>query len=258
MKQFTHDELDVFVGATTGDMARRAAADAAACLRTLLAQKDEVNVIIAGGESQQAFHAALIEEPEVDWARVNGLSVDDFYAPGMDASCSVRAQLGRDLYPHLALKSVQAPDYAAPDAEAERRRYEELLEQYPPDVAFLGIGRSGHVAFNEPGDTDFDDPQKVRLVDICEASRRQLEEDPNFMVLDEIPRRGITITMPTLINCPHLFVVVPLASKAPIVKRLFESAVSPDLPATRLKSRPGTRLYLDAGSYSLCEEAAPV
>jgi glucosamine-6-phosphate deaminase len=253
MKHFKHGTLRVRVFTGTRAMARAAAREVSERIRDLLGRKETVNIIFSGAESQQEFHRALAATPGIDWQRVNAFAVDDFHAPGMDPALSVAAQPQRDLYDRVHPRSVHAIHFDAPDPEEESRRYEALIRAHPPDIACLGIGVSGHIAFNEPGPTRFDDERKVRVIAVSEESKRQLEEDPNFARLDRIPDRGITVTVAELMRCPNVFVVVPYSSKAPIVERFFASEVTEAFPATILKQKEGAVLYLDADSYRLVE-----
>jgi glucosamine-6-phosphate deaminase len=254
LKQFRHCEVlvDVYESATA--MAQSAALDAGVEIAELLAKHDAVNIIFAGAESQMEFHRALAVRPGIDWSRVNALAVDDFWCPGMPEECRVSAQPKRDLYSRVNPGSVNFIDPDAPDAEVERSRYEALLEKHPPHLACIGMGVSGHLALNEPGATDFNDSQKVRVVEVCAESKRQLEADPNFKAMDQIPAQGITCTIPALMGAAKLLVIVPYAIKAGAVRRFFQSDVSAGLPATILKTKPGTRLYLDAESFAECED----
>jgi glucosamine-6-phosphate deaminase len=229
-------------------LSEQAAADVALAISEVLKNRECANVIFSGAQSQQQFHRALARHA-LPWSRVHAFSVDEFHAPHILPTCTVAAQPQRDLYEHVPLGGVHLLDHAAPDAQAERCRFERVLRESPPDVACLGVGVSGHVALNEPGATDFNDPLDVRAVALCAESVWQLQRDPNFAGLEEIPQRGLTITPAALMRVPRLFVIVPHAIKAPIVKRLLESPVTPDLPASLLKTKPGARLYLDRNSY---------
>ena len=249
MKQFTHGKLRVRVFDTSREMAQAAARDVADRLRSLLGGKETVNAVFSGAESQQEFHRALAGEPGVDWQRVDAFAVDEFYAPGMDPAAAVANQPRRDLYERVRPRSVHVIRFDAPDPEEESRRYEALIRDHPPDIACLGIGLSGHIAFNEPGQTRFDDERKVRLIVVDEESKRQLEADPNFSKMGRIPDRGITVTVAELMRCPNVFVVVPYAGKAPIIRRFFESEVTESFPATILQRKERAILYLDADSY---------
>ena len=113
---------------------------------------------------------------------------------------------------------------------------------------------SGHLAFNEPGQADFADPELAKVIDVCEESKRQLMADPNFRALGRIPEVGVTMTVPALLSAAAVLVVVPYRIKAEAVRRFFTSPVTPAVPATALKTKAGARLYLDAESFSLCGE----
>jgi len=243
------------VAGSAAEAAERAAADFAGLAAGLLRSRAQLNVVFAGAESQQEFHRALARRADVPWPRINAFAVDEFWAPGIPPELAVAAEPRRELYARVLIRSVNVLDPSAPDPEAERARYEALIAAHPPDLACIGIGCSGHLALNEPGQTSFADRQLVRVVEVCAESRRQLEQDPNFRALGQIPERGITMTVPAILRAEAVLAVVPYALKAPIVKRFFESAVSEALPATALKTKSGARLYLDAESYSLCARA---
>jgi glucosamine-6-phosphate deaminase len=248
MREFSYGRLKVVAADSTAQMAARAAADFAASARLLLQTRKEINVVFSGAESQTMFHAALRERSDIEWGRINAFSVDEFHAPGMPPENAVSAQPTRDLYRHVPLKSVNIINYAAKDIEVERGRYEGLISDHPPHISCLGIGISGHIALNEPGETDFEDSRRVRYVHLLEASKRQLEQDPNFQALDSIPDAGFTITLPTLMSADVVLVVVPYAIKAAVVAKLMKAPLSPELPASILGSKVGATLYLDPES----------
>jgi glucosamine-6-phosphate deaminase len=241
-------ELSVTVAESTAEMAALAALHFATAAGRLLSSAPEINVIFSGAESQQPFHRALLGQLGIPWNRINAFGVDEFYAPGLPPENAVCAQPQRDLYRHVALKSVNIIDFAPANPEAEQRRYEKLIAENPPHICCLGIGLSGHIALNEPGATSFEDHQKVRLVTVAAASKRQLSVDPNFRSLRSIPDRGITVTIPVLMQAPVIIVVVPFASKAGVVARLKREPISPDFPASILKTASHAHLYLDPES----------
>ena|SRR5574341_708211 len=252
MERFRLDKLEVRVHATTEEMAADAAGHVAGQLRALLAGRAEANLVVSGALSQQAFHHALVAQPDVAWDRVNCFAVDDFWSPQMDPRYAVSEQPRRDLFTRVRPRTTNVIRFDAPDPEAERRRYEELIAAHPPDIACLGIGRSGHIAFNEPGQTDFDDPRKVRVIDVVDESKRQLMDDPNFRRLGVIPSKGITITVRELMRCPYVSVVVPFHEKAPVIERLFDlQEPTEEFPASILRQKDGAVLFLDAESYAL-------
>ena len=141
----------------------------------------------------------------------------------------------------------------SPDPAAECARYAALLAAAPVDVISLGVGENGHIAFNEPGQCDLRGSEDVRIIAVDDDSIAQLRDDPNFQRLGEIPSRAMTVTLPFLMSCPVISVVVPFAAKAPVIRRLVDSTdVSADFPATVLKEQASAVLYLDRESYGLC------
>ena len=247
-------EVRIFEGA--GQLAAAAASQVADDIRQLLAGRSEINVIISGAESQQGFHRELAGIGDIDWGRINTFSVDEFSAPGIEARFAVAGQPARDLYSRVRPKSINVIDPCAVDPQSEADRYAGVLARHRPDLACLGIGVSGHIAFNEPGQTDFADPHSVRVIRVTETSKTQLLTDPNFLEMGQIPDFAITTTLSELMRCPKIYLLVPFRSKAEIVRRFFESDVNPELPATLLKDKEGTVLFLDKESASLTPSLA--
>lgn len=231
------------------DLGHRSAADVARTLRTLLGEKEQVHAILAAGESQMTFLDALAKEEDIEWQRVVCFNVDDFWDTRMPERFSCGYQTRTQLYDKVNPRAVHLVRYNAPDPEAEAERFETLLRQVGSmDVLCQGIGTSGHLALNEPGETRFDDPAWVRVVDIAEQSKRQLREDPNFQDLGYIPEKGITMTIPALLSPRHIFTMVPLGLKREILTRVVSTPQpTEDLPATILSTVEST-LYVDRDS----------
>lgn len=247
MMQYGKTRVDVAADAEA--LGERAASAIAAVMRERLAQADEVCMILAGGESQTTFMERLAVEPDLDWQRVVCFNMDDFWDPRLAQEYSVGQFVISKLYEQVRPKAAHLVRYNAPDPEAEADRYEALVRDAGPiDILCQGIGRSGHLAFNEPGQTDFEDTRWVRVVDIVETSKQQLLEDPSFMGLGYIPEKGITMTIPAMLSASHVFTMVPYSSKRPIVTRVLATKTpTPDLPASILSRYEGT-LFLDRDS----------
>src|SRR3990172_6749327 len=145
METFTHGRLLVRVHDSTEEMAEDAARHVAGSIRRVLEGRGQTNMVVSGALSQQLFHHALARQPDVAWDRVYCFAVDEFWSPGIDPQCAVSEQPRRDLYARVRPKTVNVIRFDAPDPEAERRRYEDLITAHPPDVACMGIGRSGHI-----------------------------------------------------------------------------------------------------------------
>lgn len=232
------------------DLGDKASAAVAATMRKLLlGQQEEIRMILAAGESQITFLDALAKQRDLEWSRVVCFNMDDFWAPNIPAQLTCGYQLRRQLYDKVRPKSFHLVRFNAPDAVLEALRFEdELRSAGPIDILCQGIGTSGHLAFNEPGQTNFEDTAWVRVVDITNQSKRQLAADPNFRGLPKIPDKGITMTIPAMLSASHVFTIVPLALKRPIVTRLLATPEpTEDLPASILSSVEGM-LFLDRNS----------
>lgn len=231
------------------DLGNKASAAVAAAMRKLLEHQEEIRMILAAGESQITFLDALAKEANIDWKRTVCFNMDDFWDPDIPKDLTCGHQLRRQLYDKVQPRGFHLVRFNAPDAHLEAARFERLFRSAGPvDILCQGIGTSGHLAFNEPGQTDFRDPVWVRVVDLSEQSKKQLATDPNFRDLLRIPDKGITMTIPAMLSASQVFTIVPLALKRPIVTRLLATLEpTAELPASILSTVEGT-LFLDRNS----------
>jgi glucosamine-6-phosphate deaminase len=250
---FTYGKSEVVVCKDEYDLGRKAAGAVAGTMRRLLAEQDTIRVTVATGESQMTFLDSLAQEKGVDWRRVICFSIDDFYHRGIPEQFTCGHQVETQLWSKVKPGRTHRVRANADDAHAEASRFENMIrEAGPADVLCQGIGTSGHLALNEPFDADFNDPAWVRVVNVAAQSKRQLMEDPNFKALGYIPDQGITMTIPAILSSRHLFTMVPLSLKRPILTRLFSTPVpTTALPASILSQVKGT-LFVDRNS---CPEA---
>jgi glucosamine-6-phosphate deaminase len=234
------------------DLGRRSAAAVVRKMRKLLGQQEEVRIIFAAGESQITFLDSLAREPDVDWSRAVCFNMDDFWDVGIPEPYTCGYQTRTQLYDKVNPKRFHLVRFNAIDPYEEAQRFESLVRQSGPlDILCQGIGTSGHLALNEPFQTDFNDPVWVRVVDIAEQSKRQLREDPNFKALGYIPDKGITMTLPALLSASHVYTMVPLGLKRGILTEVL-SMPTPTvaLPASILSTVEGM-LFVDRNSCPL-------
>lgn len=252
MKQFRKDEMDVKIYDTRAEMGAGAAADIAAAIHGLLAEKDEINMIFAAAPSQNDVLAALVADTSIPWNRINAYHMDEYVGISPDAPQGFALFLKKALFDLVPFKSVNLLDCTAePDGEAER--YGKLLREHPVDVVCMGIGENGHIAFNDPHVADFHDPKTVKKVDLDDVCRMQQVHDGCFASLDEVPRYALTLTVPTLAAAKYHFCVVPAPTKAQAVRRTVNEDVGPACPATVLRTLPGSILYCDSDSAALLD-----
>ena len=137
------------------------------------------------------------------------------------------------------------------DPEAECGRYAALLEAFPLDLCCLGIGENGHLAFNDPGVADFDDPRDVKVVELDAACRRQQVGEGHFATEADVPRFAVTVTVPALMRAARVLAVVPEARKAAPVRDALRGPVSVACPASILQREPHVTVFLDPDSAAL-------
>lgn len=247
LKDFYQDKLHVRAFATRKAMGDCAGGEAAVCIRALLAEQDEVNVIFAAAPSQNETLAALCADAAIDWSRVNAFHMDEYIGLSAEHPASFRRFLRRAIFDQIPFKSVNLIDGNAP-MEQEIARYTALLQAHPADVCILGVGENGHIAFNDPWVADFDDPALIKAVTLDGKCRMQQVHDGCFANIDEVPAHALTLTIPALTQARHMFCSVPAATKADAVQAMLSGKVSIDCPASILTRHDDARLYLDADS----------
>ena len=250
-KTFQKDKLTVKIYDTRAAMGRDAAREAAACMRALLAEKDEINMIFAAAPSQNEFLAALAEEPDIDWGRINAYHMDEYVGLDCDAAPQSFARFLKDaLFDRVPFRTVNLLNGKG-DAQAEAARYSELLRAHPVDIVCMGIGENGHIAFNDPGVADFNDDKLVKVVPLDLTCRTQQVHDGCFAKLEDVPTHAFTLTIPALMAAAHHFCMVPAATKAEAVRATLTGPIAETCPATILRTAPHATLYCDGDSASL-------
>ncbi len=136
-------------------------------------------------------------------------------------------------------------DGDADDLGAEIERYESLLQEHPIDVACIGIGENGHIAFNDPPVADFDDPRLVKEVELDDACRMQQVGEGWFPSLEDAPRRAVTLTIPAIMSSRIISCVVPGERKAAAVRNALNGPVTTACPASVLRRHENVTLFLD-------------
>lgn len=231
------------------ELGRQAAAAVADKIRELLPERKEIKIIFAAGESQMTFLDALAAEGEIEWHRVVCLNMDDFHDRKMPEEFTCGHQTRRQLYDRVHPKRFHLVGYNAADPEAEARRFEAIMRAEGEfDILCQGIGTSGHLALNEPFETDFAEKAWAKVVNLSEQSKTQLRDDPNFEALGYIPSLGITMTIPALMSAKNIYTMVPLGLKRPILEKLFRlKEPTAELPASVLLGVDST-LFVDRNS----------
>ncbi len=242
-------KMKVCIAGSRGDLGEVAARDIAAALRNRLREKRSLRMIFAAAPSQSEMLAALACETGIDWHRVTAFHMDEYIDLPEDAPQRFGTWLERAFFDHVPLAKIHLIKPGT-DPEAACRAYASILAEAPIDLVLLGIGTNGHLAFNDPP-ADLSDPLTVKVVELDQMCREQQVLDGCFATLHDVPRRAVTLTVPTLLAGRELFCCVPGRHKSAAVKAMLESPISGDCPASALRTHPRCTVYLDPESSSL-------
>ncbi len=242
--------MDIRIFDTKADLGRAAAERAAAAIGEAVAWGGRARVIAATGASQFEFLDALTAATGVEWPRVEMFHLDEYVGLPDTHPASFRRYLRERIVERVHPGTFQFLAGDAADVAAECRRVGALLQQAPIDVAFVGIGENGHLAFNDPP-ADFRTEEPYLVVELDEACRRQQLGEGWFATLDEVPRRAISMSIRQILKAREILCVVPDARKAPAVRDCLEGEVSPLHPSSILQAHKRTTVYLDRDSAAL-------
>ncbi len=240
-------ELSVESYNTRLEMGRAAAEAVAAEIKRVAAEKGEVNLILAAAPSQNEFQQQL-REMDCPWKLVNAYHLDEYIGLKKEALQLFSNFLKRNFTLHIPLNNFHEINGNAADSEAECQRYAEMLCRQPIDIACIGIGENGHIAFNDPPVADFNDPQAVKIVELDDICRRQQVNDGCFESLDLVPKKAITVTIPIIAAAKRIYCIVPGATKAAAVKDMLKGEITAACPASILRTLSQATLYLDKDS----------
>jgi glucosamine-6-phosphate deaminase len=231
-------------------MGKAAAAAGAKLIREAIAARGAANIIVATGASQFEMLASLAAEPDVAWNRVTGFHLDEYVGLPITHPASFRSYLWQRFVSRLPLplREFHYLD-AEHDPQAECRRVGNLIRQHPIDVAFVGIGENGHLAFNDPP-ADFDTEEPYLVVELDEACRRQQLGEGWFPTLADVPRQAISMSVRQIVRSRAIICTVPDERKAAAVRGAVEGAVTPQVPASILQRHQRATIYLDPPAAS--------
>jgi glucosamine-6-phosphate deaminase len=242
--------VEVRVFDSKAAMAAEAARRAGAALREAIARTGHAHVIAATGASQFEFLDALVKETGIEWARTIFFHLDEYVGLPETHPASFRRYLKERIVDRVHPGAFHFLDGEAPDPEAECRRVGDLLAQHPIDVAFVGIGENGHLAFNDPP-ADFETSRPYLVLRLDDACRRQQLGEGWFARIEDVPERAISMSISQILKSREIVCVVPDARKAQAVRDCLEGEVSPAHPASILQRHPRTTVFLDADSAAL-------
>lgn len=230
-------------------LGRAAAEQAAVSLRQAIQEGRRARIIAATGASQFEFLDALTAMPAIEWPRVEMFHLDEYIGLPASHPASFRKYLLERLINKTGITKYHFLDGEG-DVPAVVRRVSAELTDAPVDIAFVGIGENGHLAFNDPP-ANFQTEEPYIIVDLDEHCRRQQVGEGWFANLSEVPKRAMSMSVRQILKAREILCVVPDARKAQAVKSCLEGEVSPLAPASILRTHPNTTVFLDKLSSAL-------
>jgi len=247
LTSFHIDSLGVKIFNTKIELGQAAAAFVTDTITTAIEKNGKANVILATGASQFEFLDAL-KKMALDWSKITAFHLDEYKDMSIEHPASFRKYLKERILDEVkpAMAYFLAGD--APNIDVEVRRYENLLNQHEIDIACIGIGENGHIAFNDPPVADFDDPKLVKVVELDEACRKQQLGEGWFPTFDDVPTHALSLTIPAIMRAKTISCVVPDERKAQAVYETLYGKISTVCPASILRRHQNAILWLDEGA----------
>ncbi|WP_300598727.1 glucosamine-6-phosphate deaminase [Niabella sp.] len=230
-----------------------AGTQAANIIRNAIEQTGKANIILATGTSQFQTLEQLIRE-DIDWSKVVMFHLDEYIGLPITHPASFRKYLKERFLDKVAPLKAYYLINGENDAEEERQRLNQLIRQYPIDVALAGIGENGHLAFNDPP-ADFHTEDPYLIVNLDEKCRLQQMGEGWFATVNDVPAQAISMSVKQIMKSGHIICSVPDSRKAQAIKDCVEQPVNPIFPASILQEHPSCGLYLDETSAALLAPA---
>lgn len=231
-------------------LGRAAAEQAATAIQKAISVRGHARIVAATAASQLEFLNALTSTPNIDWEKVEAFHLDEYIGLPVTHPGSFRKMLLEQLVHKTGMKKYHLLDGDAPNPADIVVNVGKQLASAPIDIAFLGIGENGHIAFNDPP-ADFETHDPYLIVDLDEACRRQQVGEAWFANISQVPHQAISMSAQQILKAKEILAVVPDTRKAQAVKDCFEGAISPLHPASILRKHPNATIYLDTHSASL-------
>ncbi len=242
---FCLGKLKINIYPTRAAAGEAAAENAAAALKELSASGENIGVIFATGTSQLETLRALVNIEGVPWHRILGFHMDEYIDLPNCHPAAFLPYLQKNLYELVEMKEFTPMDGNAPDVEQTCARYAQALRAADPQLCLLGIGENGHLAFNDPGEADFNDPLDVKVVHLDQPCREQQAAEGWFNSAAEVPESALTLTIPTLFRVPKIIISMSGKRKAHILRRTLLDPISTACPSTILRTHSDTSIFLD-------------
>jgi len=236
---------------TKEEMGAAAAEHAAAVIKNATEDKAEANIILATGTSQIEMLENLVQAGGIEWSKVTMFHLDEYIGLGVDHPASFRKYLKERFVDKVgSLRAAHFVNGNADNAQQECQRLGDIIAKHPIDVALIGIGENGHLAFNDPP-ADFETEEAFIIVELDERCRKQQLGEGWFETLEQVPSRAISMSIRQIMKSECLIVSVPEKRKAEAVKNALEEPVTNMCPASILQQHNNCKIFMDEDAASL-------
>ncbi len=240
--------MEIIISETKQNLGIKAAKRGGELIRKAIIKNGKANIIVATGASQFEMLNELVKE-HIDWSVVSAFHLDEYIGVSDTHPASFRKYLKERFVDFVFPKEFFYVN-GETDSSAECRRLGELISKYPIDVAFVGIGENGHLAFNDPP-ADFETEEPYILVTLDKECRFQQMGEGWFSTIQDVPEKAISMSIKQIMKSHAIICCVPDLRKAEAVKKTVEEPISPLAPASILRQHKDISLYLDIDSASL-------
>ena len=232
------------------EMGAAAAQSGVERLGEVIDARGEASIIVATGASQFEMLSSL-SRSGLHWPSITGFHLDEYIGISITHDASFRKYLWKRFVSQLPLP-LNAFHFldGEGDAQVECNRVGQLIGETKIDVAFVGIGENGHLAFNDPP-ADFETEEPYIVADLDEACRKQQLGEGWFPDFNSVPEKAISMSVQQIMRSDMIVCTVPDQRKAEAVKNSVSGPVSPDVPASILQRHPSCHLFLDREAASL-------
>lgn len=231
--------------------ARQVAAAAATLIAAQLLRKPDSVLGLATGSSPIGTYENLVrmhEQGMLDFSRAVSFNLDEYVGIAPDHPCSYHAFMQEHLFSqvNIAPENVHIPDGNAPDLDAAAHAYDAaILAAGGIDLQLLGIGRNGHIGFNEPGEHFVYGCHRVELSASTIAANQRF-----FASADDVPRYAVSLGVGSIMQSRQILLIATGADKGEAVRRALRGDVSPLWQASILRTHPDVVFLLDEAAAS--------
>lgn len=242
--------MEIYIAENPHEMGLKAGEFGAQAVKAAIANHGVANIILATGTSQFDTMSTLIADKDIDWSKVVMFHLDEYIGLPITHKASFRKYL-KDRF------IARVPDIKAyhlidgeKDPQEECKRLNDLIGRHPIDVAFVGIGENGHLAFNDPP-ADFDTTDPYIVVHLDEACRAQQMGEGWFATLEDVPDEAISMSVNQIMSSDVIVCSVPDERKSDAVAKTLTGDVTPNVPASILQQHENCHMFLDQASAKI-------